>query len=373
MPGPTTRTDTGRTTAPGGGPRTGRATTWRRTGTLTLALGCAAAVLVLAACSASGDDRGDQTAADRPAGVEGEAGDTEDLDVSQDAWSNDERDGGGAGAGFDDAEPDEATEDADRDVTVENLDGTPVQTVSARTGRRVVRTARLELDVEDAGLAADRIATIAADAGGFIAETDLEREADGTVRGSMTLRVPSTALFATVEELDALAVAVPVRRIDERDVTSESTDLRARLTNLTAYEIELRALLSDVRETTTRPEDLLTVFERIRSVRAEIDQAEARLAVLDDQVALSTISVSLRPATSAVPVVDPTWAPSETVREALTTTARALSGIADVAIRLTLTVLPISLLLGAPVIVAAAVWRRVRGARPTPAPAGPVT
>jgi hypothetical protein len=185
--------------------------------------------------------------------------------------------------------------------------------------------------------------------------------------------VPSAALFATVEELDALAVAVPVRRIDERDVTSESTDLRARLTNLTAYEIELRALLSDVRETTTRPEDLLTVFERIRSVRAEIDQAEARLAVLDDQVALSTISVSLRPATSAVPVVDPTWAPSETVREALTTTARALSGIADVAIRLTLTVLPISLLLGAPVIVAAAVWRRVRGARPTPAPAGPVT
>jgi hypothetical protein len=67
--------------------------------------------------------------------------------------------------------------------------------------------------------------------------------ADGTVRGSTALRVPSAALFATVEELDALAVAVPVRRIDERDVTSESTD---------------------VRETTTRPEDLLTVFERIR-------------------------------------------------------------------------------------------------------------
>jgi hypothetical protein len=368
MPEQTTRTDTGRTTASGGGPRTGRATTWRRTRTLTLALGGTAAVLVLAACSGSGDDRDDQTAADS-----GEAVDTEDRDVSDDAWSNDERGEGGAGAGFDADGPEATSEDAGQDVTVGDSDGTPVRTVSARIGRRVVRTARLELDVEDAGLAADRVATIAADAGGFIAETDLEREADGTVRGSMTLRVPSAALFATVEELDALAVAVPVRRIDERDVTSESTDLRARLTNLTAYEIELRALLSDVRETTTRPEDLLTVFERIRSVRAEIDQVEARLAVLDDQVALSTISVSLRPATSAVPVVDPTWAPSETVREALTTTARALSGIADVAIRLTLTVLPVSLLLGAPAIVAVVVWRRVRGARPTPTPAGPVT
>ncbi len=266
-------------------------------------------------------------------------------------------------------EPDR--EAAAPDATTGDLDGTPVENISARTGRRIVRSARLELDVEDPTAAADRIARIAEEAGGFVAETDLERELDGTVRGSLTLRVPSAALFATVEELDALAVAVPVRRIDERDVTAESTDLQAQLTNLTAYEIELRALLAEVRETTTRPDDLLIVFERIRSVRAEIDQAEARLALLDDQVALSTISVALRPATTAVPVLDPTWAPSETVREALTTTARALSNIADVAIRFTLTVLPVGLLLGTPAVVAVIVWRRVRGDRTPPAATPP--
>lgn len=101
-------------------------------------------------------------------------------------------------------------------------------------------------------------------------------------------------------------------------------------------------------------------------------RADARLALRDDQVALSTISVSLRPASSAVPVVDPTWAPSETVHDALTMTTRALSSIADVAIRFVLTVLPIALLLGAPAIVAVAVWRRVRGDR-TPAPMAPAS
>jgi hypothetical protein len=337
------------------GSRVGRAMAPR--GGLTLAMLIVGAVL-FAACS--GDDEGGGLTTRSTADRVGDA-------VYEDA---DEETSEAPAA--DDADVDAGDADeADTGAGVDELDGEAAQIVAARTGRRIVRTARLELDVEDPADAADRIVRIADDAGGFVAETDLERELDGTVRGSITLRVPSAALFATVEELDALAVAVPVRRIDERDVTAESTDLNAGLTNLTAYELELRALLADVRETTTRPDDLLTVFERIRSVRAEIDQAEARLVLLDDQVALSTISVSLRPAISAVPVVDPTWAPSETVREALTTTARALSSIADIGIRIVLTVVPIGLLLGTPLIVAVVVWRRVRGGRTPRTPTAP--
>jgi hypothetical protein len=366
MQGQTMRLDQGRQgilpdrEVPFARPSVGRR--WRRHPVVTVLVGTA---LLLAACSGSGDSR--DTASDQnSASVDAYRDTAGQADPAVDEETSDMGAASDAGGGAEAAGEAEAG-----DAGIGELDGTAAQPAGARTGRRVVRTARLELDVDDPAAAADRIARIADDAGGFIAETDLERELDGTVRGSITLRVPSEALFATVEELDALAVAVPVRRIDERDVTTESTDLQARLTNLTAYEIELRALLSDVRESTTRPDDLLTVFERIRSVRAEIDQLDARSALLDDQVALSTISVALRPAASAVPVVDPSWAPSETVRDALTTTARALSGIADVAIRFALTVLPIGLLLGGPVLVAVVVWRRVHGNRTPPAPAAP--
>jgi hypothetical protein len=244
---------------------------------------------------------------------------------------------------------------------------------SATFGRRVIRTAELVLEVDDPAAVADEVVTIASDAGGFVATTDLTRDEEGVVRGTIVLRVPSAALVPTVDALEALAASVPVNRIDEVDVTAESTDLAAQLTNLTAYEGELRQLLADVRETTTRPDDLLTVFERVRSVREEIDRIEARLALLDDQVALSTIAVTLRPAVRALPVSDPTWQPGGTAREALTALSRTMTGIADAAIWIVLAVVPVLLVIAIPLVVAGLGWRahRRRHPRPTtPTPPG---
>jgi hypothetical protein len=235
---------------------------------------------------------------------------------------------------------------------------------SATLGRRVIRTAELVLEVDDPAAVADQVVTIAADAGGFVATTDLTRDEEGVVRGTIVVRVPAAALVPTVDALEALATAVPVNRIDEVDVTAESTDLEAQLTNLTAYEGELRQLLADVRETTTRPDDLLTVFERVRSVREEIDRIEARLAVLDDQVALSTITVTLRPAVRALPVSDPTWQPGGTAREALTALSRTMTGIADAAIWIVLAVVPVLAVIALPLVAAGLGWRAYRRRHP---------
>jgi hypothetical protein len=302
----------------------------------------------------------------------------------------DEVSGGGPAVDVDepafDADDGEAV-DAGQDR--EAAEGEPTATpVAAATGRRVIRTAELVLEVEDPAMAAQEVVAIATDAGGFVATTDLVRDAEGVVRGTIVIRVPSAALFDTVEALDALATATPVNRIDEVDVTSEATDLQARLTNLTTYEEELLELLGDVRETTTRPDDLLTVFERVRSVRQEIDTIEARLAVLEDQVALATITVDLQPTARALPVADPTWQPGDTARSALTSLARTLAGLADGVIWFTVAVLPILLLVAVPFVL---LWlgyrayrrRHPRPARPTttaavwtatpPPPAGPPT
>lgn len=313
-------------------------------------------VLLMAACSGSDmDDAATESTAQMTTLDDGDAAEMSDTAGEQEVAADEK------------VAADDPAVDADRSMSPDAA-ASSIVAVRASTGRRIVRTAQLELEVEDSAAAADEVAAIAERAGGFVAETDLQRDREGLVIGSITLRVPAEQLFATVEELDTLAIAVPLRRIDEQDVTAESTDLAARLTNLTTYEVELRELLADVRETTTRPDDLLTVFERIRSVRAEIDQAEARLASLDDQVALSTVRVQLRPAGSAVPVVDPTWSPMETVRAALTTTASALSGIADLTIRLVLTVIPIATLVGLPVAGLVLLAKRLRNHRSTESP-----
>jgi hypothetical protein len=298
--------------------------------------------LLLGACSADDATVGDLTADD-------------DVDAAE---------GFDEGAPADRAEDQRAEGGDDGDLGEDEASAVPVAGSSA--GRRVIRTAELVLEVEDPAGAAAEVVAIATDAGGFVATTDLMRDAEGVVRGTIVLRVPSDQLLPTVAALDALAAAVPVNRIDEVDVTAEATDLQARLTNLTRYEQELSELLGDVRETTTRPDDLLTVFERIRSVRQEIDSLAARLAVLDDQVALATVTVELQPTAAAMPVGDPSWSPGDTVRAALTSLARTLAGLADAAIWLTVAVLPVLLLVAVPLLVGWSGWRAYRRRHPRP-------
>lgn len=288
--------------------------------------------LVVSACGSAGDDV-DDAAADE--------GEHDTAGAYDEGWESEEPDG---------APQSDSDDSAGQDTD-------PIAT-SAATGRRVIRTAQLVLEVDEPAEAAQEVFAIAERRGGFVAETDLERDADGDVRGSITLRVPSAQLVDAVEELDRLATAVPVRRLDETDVTSEVADLDAQVRNLTTYERELTELLADVRTTTDRPDDLLVVFERVRSVREEIDRLEARVAVLADQVALSTISVTLRPSPTEVTIAATGWSPGEQTRNALAATSRALTGIADVTIWIVLTALPIALVLGSPVALGALLWRR---------------
>jgi hypothetical protein len=193
------------------------------------------------------------------------------------------------------------------DMAVERADvdgatGAPADPGVAVDGRAVVRTAYLELVVDDGAAAVEDAIAIAEAAGGYVAGTYLSRGEDGTISGSLTLRVPTDRLDAVVDELDALARSVPTRSVDEYDVTDQLTDLDARLTNLRAYETELRALLTEVRERGGSVEELVAVTDRLNQVRIEIDATEGWQRQLADQVTLSTVTVSITPARAATPV-----------------------------------------------------------------------
>lgn len=237
--------------------------------------------------------------------------------------------------------------------------------------RLVIRSAELVLEVTDSAAAADEVARIATDAGGFVAETDLSRDGEGVVSGRMSLRVPSERLDETVDELDALGDAVPVRRIDEQDVTAEVSDLEARRANLVAYERELTDLLGEVRAEGGDADELLAVFDRLTQVRGDIERVEGRLTGLEDRIDYSRIDVELRPTTRAAPVGDPGWSPADTLRDAVRDLSRALTAVADVAIRVGVTWLPIAAIIAIPVggatmAVRAAARRRRQGAEVSP-------
>jgi len=229
-------------------------------------------------------------------------------------------------------------------------------------GRAVVRNASIELVVDDGSLAVEQVTALTSDFGGHIASTFLSRAEDGTVSGSLTLRVPADRLDETVEALDALARAVPYRSVDEYDASLELSDLDARIANLRAFERELLELLTEIRQRDGTVEGLVAVSDQLRQVRTEIDVIVGRRAQLADRVAMSTVYVSIRQARSTTPVVG-TWDLPGVVRDALAATLRLGQLVVEGAVWLALTVVPAAIV----VLVAVRGVRAVRQRRSTAA------
>jgi hypothetical protein len=141
------------------------------------------------------------------------------------------------------------------------------------------------------------------------------------------------------------------------DVTRELSDLDARLANLRAFEDELRTLLTEVRERDGTVEGLVAVAAQLNAVRTEIDMFEGRRIQLADQVAMSTVFVSVHQARSTTPVVG-TWDLPTVVRDALAATVRLGQLVVEGVVWLLLTVAPALVALVVVVVIVRAVRRR---------------
>lgn len=225
------------------------------------------------------------------------------------------------------------------------------------TGQRVIRTASLELEVDDPAAAVAAITREAERVGGFVASANLTQGEDDQLRGSMTLRVPTTQMTTTLEALERLAVDVPRRELGSQDVSEEYADIEAQLRNLRELETQFLALLDEVRENNGTPEQILSLFERIRGIRGEIERLQGRQQLLDDRVELATIDLQITPAPDAAPVVAEGWRPGATFREAAGTTVAAFRTIAEIGIWFGVTIVPLALVLAVPLVVAAVGYR----------------
>lgn len=264
-------------------------------------------------------------------------------------------------------------------ASLQRADGTDEDFVEVEValadGRQVIRRASLQLHAADTRSAFDDIATLVETAGGFVANATVYPTVndDAQPEVTMTLRVPSDQLSATLTAIKGTADDVVSETQGADDVTEQFVDLEARLTNLQALEVELRALLTEVREQENAdPAKLLTVFNEVSSVRGEIEQIQGQLNYLSDKTSLATVDVGITQTPSAAPLVDEPWSPAETTREAASSLVGGLQNIADWAINFGIYALPMLLLVVGPVVVIGLfVYRRFFRKPPTdPTPAG---
>ncbi len=185
---------------------------------------------------------------------------------------------------------------------------------SSQLDRKIIGTANLEITVADVAAGVSQVEGVAAGAGGFVSSSSVFLEpaaasdADHprrTQTAVVTIRVPAEAYSSVMSQLRGMAEEILSETSETTEVTEEYTDLQSRLRNLEATEQQYLTLL----ERAQTVDDILSVQDRLNTVRGDIEQVKGRIQVLDELTELATITVQLAlPSTAPEGGDDKNWA-----------------------------------------------------------------
>lgn len=155
--------------------------------------------------------------------------------------------------------------------------------------RQVIVTADASVQVEDPAAAADQVAALAEAVGGRVeGREEYAGGEDFSGSATLVLRIPADELSGVLEDLDDIGTVVSVTQ-SEQDVTGTVVDLDARIAALETSTDRLLEIMATAEDTG----DLLATETQLSERQAELEALQAQRDALADQVALSTLTVSL--------------------------------------------------------------------------------
>jgi len=211
---------------------------------------------------------------------------------------------------------------------------------TAATTPMIVRTAQMHILVADTSKTIDAVTKQVEGAGGYVADSNVWRDGD-LLRATLTLRVPSDKLNASLASLRRLARRVERESVNSQDVTQEYVDLESQVRNLEATEVELRELLKTARVNSNKAADILEVHQQLTTVRGQIEQAKGRMRYLSQVTSMSTVNLDITPDALA-----PGWHPLREARDATSALVALMQKLGTVAIWFVIYVLPVLVILG---------------------------
>ena len=244
--------------------------------------------------------------------------------------------------------------------------------------RLVIKNASTSIVVDDPALSMDAIAKMADEMGGFVVTANLyHNQLEGGIEvpgASITIRVPSESFDEALHRIRAESDRDPLtENINSQDVTSDYTDLQSRLRNLEVAE----AQLTEIMESATKTEDVLSVYNELVRVREQIEVIKGQIKYYEQSAKLSAISVELVANESVLPLTVGGWQPQGVAKQAVQALINTLKALANVVLWLIIYVAPVLLVLfivfGIPIIlvVRAIRSRRRRKAGQMPPPSTP--
>jgi Domain of unknown function (DUF4349) len=198
---------------------------------------------------------------------------------------------GGGGAGGSQAEPAAAGDRAaGRGATPPGERPAPAEVRLVDLGNRIVRTAKVDLEVGKGTLdqTIDRATAVVTRAEGTYVGSSTSVPGQGPASGEVTFRVPVDAFEAILRQLKGLGTYRGERSSTE-DVTTRYVDLRAQLTAWRAQERVYLRLLGRARSIG----DVIAVQNQLQQVQSNIERLQGQVNHLEDQSSFSTIVLNL--------------------------------------------------------------------------------
>ena len=223
----------------------------------------------------------------------------------------------------------------------------------------IIKTGSLSLQVTGLDAAVDTATKQITALGGYASGSN--REGDGeNATASITFRIPAARWDEALTGLRHLADKVLAERSGTEDVTRQVVDLGARIKNLEATERALQAIMDRAGEI----KDVLAVQAELTKVRGDIEQMTAEKQHLEEQAAMSTLTVSFALKPNPVLVSQQQFDASTEAERASASLVSVLQGLATAGIWFAIVWLPILAFLGILGGIGYVVFRRFRRAGP---------
>lgn len=161
------------------------------------------------------------------------------------------------------------------------------KTVGSALQPQVVRTASVTLSADDVAPVSAKVKELFTRDRGSITAEDTQLAQDQQ-RSTITGQVPASSLDSFIASVSRLADVESVST-SAYDVTSQAVDLDARIASLTSSIARLRQLMTDAANVS----DLLAAEAQLSSRQADLDALTAQRTYLSQQVAMSTVSVTI--------------------------------------------------------------------------------
>ncbi len=160
-------------------------------------------------------------------------------------------------------------------VTIQDLD------------KKIIKTANLNLEINDFKTFGELVHDHVKKAGGYIAE-EQQKETEYSIENNITIKVPVTQFDIVVKALSSAAVKTTEKNISAEDVTMQTVDVLSRLEAKKQVRTRYLELLKQARNM----EDVLNVQSEINEIQEEIEATSGRLNYLKQSASFSTIHIN---------------------------------------------------------------------------------